>query len=735
MTVKSTKLIVTVVAIAAVIAMMLPSYRSLAEGADSLTSTGLGNAETLLTRYKQWESENLKKSGEGTLVLPLEPSGIFSTEATDARGEARLNLSDGTVAIEVRGLGQSEGWDVWIVDNLPGPGSSVLPEAGDKMIKLGTLRQEMDHASLNITIDHNLLATLDPDLIVITRAGKNPADNRVLSGSLTLFQELYLSKEQGHFGKLNDNGEPVSEEKGFFARLSDRLGLTASAQIGPIPNPTKDAEKLITQGRKIFFNETFLGNGRTCGTCHREEENLTISPQFIATLPIQDPLFVAETQPALSRNFENPYLMRKYALILENIDGFDDLENKFVFRSTQHLLAMLPSTLNRVTIDDQRDPSRYIDGACKGDDAPVERTGWSGDGAPVGLFPLSDGTSHTATGTLRDFAIHAIIQHFPRTLARRARTSINQPIESFDFRLPTQAELNALEAFQKSLGRREDPDLTTLQLKGAMPSAGQSLFNNEGRCSACHFNAGAGNPPIQIQAGDSPPQSFPAGIFNFNKNTGVENIPDRPTDQNGMPIPRDGGSGDRPDGNCGPPQTGLCPDGGCGNGTFNIQVLVEAADTPPFFHNNAVNTIEDAVNFYTTDAFRNSPEGTAVGGGINLSPDQVQEIAAFLRVLNTLENIRSAGDLEKRAKTPSLAQARELIKLAISEMNDALEVLCDRGLHPEVQTKLSQAMTFNNIAMQTPRWTERNNLLDQSLSLLHSAVDDMVAVNVSAFQF
>ena len=76
-----------------------------------------------------------------------------------------------------------------------------------------------------------------------------------------------------------------------------------------------------------------------------------------------------------------------------------------------------------------------------------------------------------------------------------------------------------------------------------------------------------------------------------------------------------------------------------------------------------------------------------------------------------------------------------MIKLAISEMNDALEVLGDRNLHPEAQTKLSQALTLNNFAMWMPSLAGRNKLLDQSLSLLHAAVDDMVAVNVPAFQF
>jgi cytochrome c peroxidase len=708
-------------AIAGAIAMILPANRSMADDEYTLTSSGMGSAETLMSRYQQWESESLKKSGDGNLILTLAPSNTFSTEKAEASGEAKINLTDGTVAVEVKGLARSEGWDVWIVDNLSGPDLSVLPETGDSMIKLGSLRHDEDRARLNMTLDRASLGAVDPDLVVITRAGKNPAENRVLSGSLTLFQELYLSKMQGRFGTINDTDQPAPEEKGVFARLSDRLGLTASAQIGPIPNPTTPAEQLITQGRNIFLNETFQGNGRTCATCHREENNFMISPQFIATLPIQDPLFVAETQPALSRNFENPFLLRKFALIKENVDGFDDLEHKFVFRATQHTLAILQNGL----APNLGDPCLGVPGVA------IERTGWGGDGAPVGVFTLSDGVIHNAQGTLRDFAIGAIIQHFPRTLARRPRTSPDQSFDDFDFRLPTQAELNALEAFQRSLGRREDPDLTTLQLKGSSPSRGQGLFNSPvsgGKCARCHQNAGASTAIFTPEKG--------IFIANNNFDIGVENIPSRPTDENGVPIPRDGGFGARPDGACGPPQPGPCPTNGCGNGTFNTQVVVEAADTGPFFHNNAINTIEDAVAFYTSPAFNTSP-AAANGeiGPINLSPTEVTDIAAFLRVLNTLENIRSAGDLDKRAKNANLPQGRELIRLAISELTDALKVLHGGKLHPEAQIKLLLALGLNQKALFTINPSRRNALLGESLAKMHAAVDDMVAVNVSAFQF
>ncbi len=102
-------------------------------------------------------------------------------------------------------------------------------------------------------------------------------------------------------------------------------------------------EALIERGRLIFFNETFNGNGRTCGTCHRAENNMTLDPAFIATLPDNDPLFVAEFNPALKENFENPRLMREFGLILENQDGLDRPADNFNMRGVPHVLAQRTS--------------------------------------------------------------------------------------------------------------------------------------------------------------------------------------------------------------------------------------------------------------------------------------------------------------------------------------------------------------------------------------------------------
>ncbi|RMF59058.1 MAG: hypothetical protein D6743_16815, partial [Calditrichaeota bacterium] len=300
--------------------------------------------------------------------------------------------------------------------------------------------------------------------------------------------------------------------------------LACPSEPSPVPDPELE---LIARGREIFFNETFAGNGRTCGSCHPAENNFTLDPSFIATLPADDPLFVAEFNPDLAQNFENPRLMRQFALILENQDGFDDLANNFNMRGVPHILSL------RTSVDSRQGP----------------RTGWSGDGAP-------------GDGSLRAFATGAVIQHFTKTLNR---------IPGVDFRLPTEEELDALEAFQRSLGRQADLVLP-LPLKNPVAARGQEIFNDpaSGKCFFCHFNAGA----------NASPEVFGEGAGNLNFNTGVENLPDQPPDLTGELVPPDDGFGTP------------------GNGEFNTPSLVEAADSGPFFHNNAVQTIEAAVAFY-----------------------------------------------------------------------------------------------------------------------------------------
>ncbi len=431
---------------------------------------------------------------------------------------------------------------------------------------------------------------------------------------------------------------------------TDKKPSTDTTQL---PQPTQAGDPKVAKGRDLFFNETFDGNGRTCGTCHRAENNLTIDPAFIATLPNDDPLFVAEFIPALNENFESPKLMRQVGLIREHQDGFGDLPNDFNMRGVPHVFSQ------GISIDSSKGP----------------QTGWSGDGAPE--------------GTLRSFATGAVRQHFTKT---------NNRTVGVDFRFPTDEELDALEAFQLTLGRQTELSLP-LALKSVEAIRGQELFNNEGRCSFCHFNAGANV---------SPRAPAPVGSGNINFNTGVENIPNQPADQLGELNPPDDGNGD------------------LNNGKFNTPSLVEAADTGPFFHNNSVNTIEGAVGFYNSGAFRQSPAGQA-GRPINLDPSQVKAVAAFLRVINALDNIREVkvmlGAIERNEFLAG-EHPDDLAKRSINDIDDAIMVLSGAGLHPEAVAKLKNARRRMESASAKP--SDRIKLAKKALTSLDMARKSMI---------
>jgi hypothetical protein len=660
---------------------------------------GFGTLETLNANYKEWETQYEKDGGDKNMVLAMGWFKGLSTGHSYASGLAKFNLVDGTVTVAISGLPKDEGWDLWMVDSAPG--RSIGIEQDDNMLRVGSLKHEGKAATLAIDLGKDAFKTFNMDLVVVTKAGKNPMEDRTVMGTTSYFHRLYRSKQQGQFGVLADADPvaPESDKRGVLERVVDAISPTASAQIGPNPNPTTALHFSIRRGRNSFFNETFNGNGRTCGTCHREDGNLTIDAEFIDDLPPNDPIFVAEFVPALANNFENPVLMRKLGLILENPDGFDNLASKFVMRGVPHTLALLQNTLTPVGPVPGATP--LPNGSIPAQDGtstpPNERTGWGGDGAP-------------GTGTLREFIIGAVVQHYPKTLNRQAPG---------DFRLPTTGELDDLEAFQKSMGRRQDLDLAAMQPKfrNEVVRKGVEIFNNPGsvlgqsdegagKCFFCHLNAGGSD------------FFFPGQNANFNTN--VEGLPNQPADlvEPAQLNPQDGGFG----------QTGVSPTGGFGNGSFNTPVLVEAADTGPFFHNNSIETIEGAVDFYNSEAFNLSPGFGSLIGGIRLEATEVVAVAAMLRVINVLENERSARDLINRIKiATNSTQIQTLADLAISEIDDANEVLVGGGLHRAAQKAFTRARRNVRMAADATTSSQKITEANQALNNLTAARNDIIA--------
>src|SRR6058998_2709549 len=171
--------------------------------------------------------------------------------------------------------------------------------------------------------------------------------------------------------------------------------------------------------------------------------------------------------------------------------------------------------------------------------------------------------------------------------------------------------------------------------------------------------------------------------------TGVEDLPDQPARLTGKRVPPDDGF--------------RSP----GDGTFNIPPLVEAADTGPFFHNNAIETIEGAVAFYDGEAFNNSPAGRAMAKadpkdkGVELDGTQIVAIAAFLRVINVLENIRQSIELLETSRAVSSTERQGLLARAARETDDSIRVLRGGGLHAEAVAHLREARRLEDKAVRS----------------------------------
>ena len=482
------------------------------------------------------------------------------------------------------------------------------------------------------------------------------------------------------------------------------LFSTGQAQAKGKPKP-KTPFEIIDDGFRIFTQEDWNGNGRTCGTCHRPDEAYNIFPSTIKKLSKKEQALVFATNvPGL----ENINLVKSHALF--NIEGgkagdccaddsqcLKDAENAGkhpgpIFRSTMTIQALDLTTENPPTSFPPPPPGGFpgtlkLPQTCNVGLGPgqLPQLGWAGDGSPGS--PVSDLACHThhgttdlnANGSIRAFANGAIAQHSTLSLER---------IPGRDFRFATDEELDALEAFQRWLGRRPltaeenaiqgtvnatEFDLTLLQFKdprvakgsdhylgggvtnthapGAPPDPQQFTADNGAGCQACHTHGGA----ISIIV--NPPR-------NINLNTHVEEFSDDiGLNVLGFPLPIDDG-GAIPFVDFPKPVIDA----------FNIQSIIEAAEKKAWFHNHkVVDDFEGAIAHYGTADFVNNVGAPGVvspldllqnGNGISISfpkGDGIKHLGTFLRALNAFYNLRDCERL--------IDEAIERIHLGISVEN------------------------------------------------------------------
>ena len=149
--------------------------------------------------------------------------------------------------------------------------------------------------------------------------------------------------------------------------------------------------------------------------------------------------------------------------------------------------------------------------------------------------------------------------------------------------------------------------------------------------------------------------------------------------------------------------------------------------------------------FFTTAAFANSPAGrvTGVPTPIPLSATDIANIGKFLRVLNaafnasisiqrnnaalTLENSSgTSGGGNPRAREPgeetgNRQTVNRMLALSNTEATDAIEVLSEKGLHPDAVTLLNSAISKNSQAINELSSDLRATLIQGAINDLNAA--------------
>ena len=419
-------------------------------------------------------------------------------------------------------------------------------------------------------------------------------------------------------------------------------GLIQSNMVGQAGSQLLVATNQIKQGENLFTKETFLGNGRTCVTCHKATDSFGLPPSRIATLPATDPLFVNEfnvnTLVVSSAGSVNPSATSGASQpsdfflggAITNSAGVSAIvlagtgRTNLIFGGSGFAVGNVVSDTNgnrgtivSFTLGNLNGPTAS-NGSTNGLENSTLLRGARGlileningfnNTAFMRASPHLLNLKHTAPfglsgefADLQTFSAGAVQQHFPRRLNRTAGT---------DFRAPTSEELDALAAFQNSilLPKDENFDHTNNFNRFATTEAqkrGRSLFFGGAKCSACH----SGN----VLATSSGAFGTTLGL-NQAFNTGVVNLPINTT--NGLPTE----------------QAAAKP---ANSRTFSTPTLFGVKNTGPFFHDNSVSNLLEAIQFYDSLEFRNSPAGTQVGiiGGAVGILANAQDIQAFLESL------------------------------------------------------------------------------------------------------
>ena len=244
-TVKGVAVVGSLAAVSLVVSIFVGSLAGTREAVSPAAEAyGVRGAAKVKMAYADWVKQHDVNGGDRNVTISLGYWKSMSAEYTRASGLAKLDLIGGSASVTVSGLPRGQHWDVWLVDNRPGPNQSVKPERSDAMVRVGRLVSDGDTARLDAKLGPSAFQQFHVDLVVVARADGDPVTTGLLFGAPALFQRLYTARRSetllgvsdfaSHPGiKVNRGwaslGVPAAEATGVQAATPGAAGVTDSA--------------------------------------------------------------------------------------------------------------------------------------------------------------------------------------------------------------------------------------------------------------------------------------------------------------------------------------------------------------------------------------------------------------------------------------------------------------------------------------------------------------------------
>jgi hypothetical protein len=135
-------------------------------------NTGMADPNALVNAFDR----SVGGDPDSVLVLSLSNLRGVSSEALNAGGRVRIDLAAGMVTSTVRLLPADATFELWLIDNRPGPGHTTLAEPVDVLMRVGTYAVASGAHTLSVTLGPTTYTGYFPDRAFVVRSGQSPVD-------------------------------------------------------------------------------------------------------------------------------------------------------------------------------------------------------------------------------------------------------------------------------------------------------------------------------------------------------------------------------------------------------------------------------------------------------------------------------------------------------------------------------------------------------------------------------